>query len=80
MGRLCHNIISFQYILGILGNIPESISPIHFSHLIPFNAGSSIATSASHVTSSTSRDWSDYEFARKSLAKDPAVDDEVSCR
>ena len=72
----------FQFILGILGNIPESISPIQYSHLIPFNTASSSlmpsSSSLSHVTSSAARDWSDYEFARKSLTKDPAVDDGVS--
>ena len=72
----------FQFILGILGNIPESISPIQYSHLIPFNTASSSlmpsSSSLSHVTSSAARDWSDYDFARKSTTKDPAVDDEVS--
>ena len=70
----------FQFILVILGNIPESISPIQYSHLIPFNTASSslMPSTTSHVTSSAARDWSDYEFARKSLTKDPAVDDEVS--
>ena len=66
----------FQFLLGILGNIPESLSPIHYSHLVPFKP----VNPHRNAISSNERDWSDFEFVRQTLVKDPAIDDMVSLR
>jgi hypothetical protein len=60
-------------VLGILGNIPESVSPIQYSHLIPFKP-----VNASASGFEKPKDWSDFEFARKTLDSDPAMDDPVT--